>query len=60
MAELKKILGQQHIISHFENAIKMDKVSHAYIISGDAYFGKKHIANRYAMAKITTIMKSCL
>lgn len=50
MAELKRILGQNHIIKHFENAVKMDKISHAYIINGEADSGKRDLALRFAMA----------
>lgn len=35
-----KVLGQNHITQHFENAIKMGKISHAYIINGEAESGK--------------------
>ncbi|MBR3646046.1 MAG: DNA polymerase III subunit delta [Lachnospiraceae bacterium] len=50
MAELKRVLGQNHIITHFENAVKMDKISHAYIINGEADSGKRDLALRFAMA----------
>ena len=45
MAEIKKIIGQDHIIEHFKNAIRMDRVSHAYIINGEEDSGKKELAN---------------
>ena len=41
MAELKRVIGQNHITNHFRNAIKMDKISHAYIINGEADSGKR-------------------
>lgn len=33
--ESERILGQNHILRHFENAIRMGKISHAYIINGE-------------------------
>lgn len=50
MAELKRVIGQDHITNHFRNAIIMDKISHAYIINGESDSGKKDLANRFAMA----------
>ena len=34
MAGFKAILGHEQIIEHLQNAVTMDKVSHAYIING--------------------------
>ena len=34
MAGFKDIIGHEQIIEHLQNAIGMDKVSHAYIING--------------------------
>lgn len=50
MGELQRVIGQNHITDHFRNAIKMDKISHAYIINGEADSGKKNLALRFAMA----------
>ena len=50
MAELKKVIGQNHIIEHFKNAIRMDRVSHAYIINGEDDSGKEELANWISMA----------
>ncbi|MBE5958817.1 MAG: DNA polymerase III subunit delta' [Lachnospiraceae bacterium] len=50
MAELKKVIGQNHIIEHFKNAIRMDRVSHAYIINGEDNSGKEELANWISMA----------
>lgn len=35
MRRFADIVGQEHLKEHLENAIKMDKVSHAYIINGE-------------------------
>ncbi len=48
--EEKKVLGQQHIVRHFENAIKMGKISHAYIINGEAGSGRMRLAMDFAKA----------
>lgn len=48
--ESERILGQNHIIKHFENAIKMGKISHAYIINGEEGSGKMKLAVHFAKA----------
>lgn len=48
--QLKRILGQNHILTHFENAIKKDKISHAYIINGEEGSGKMQLAVHFAKA----------
>ncbi len=50
MAGFKDIIGHTQIIEHLENAIRMDKVSHAYILNGPAECGKMMIAEAFAMA----------
>lgn len=50
MGELRRVIGQNHITDHFRNAIRMDKISHAYIINGEADSGKRDLALRFAMA----------
>ncbi len=42
------IYGQDHIREHLQNAIKTKKLSHAYIIQGEAGSGKKTIARLLA------------
>lgn len=49
MAE-ERILGQNHILKHFENAIRMGKISHAYIINGEEGSGKLRLAVHFAKA----------
>lgn len=48
--ETKRVLGQNHIKKHFENAIKMGKISHAYIINGEVGSGKMRLAKDFAKA----------
>lgn len=45
-----RVLGQNHITKHFENAIKMGKISHAYIINGEEGTGKMRLAVEFAKA----------
>lgn len=45
----KDIAGQSGIVEHLQNAIKLNKSSHAYIFSGEAGMGKKMIARVFAM-----------
>ena len=49
MAGFQDILGHEQIIEHLQNAIKTDKVSHAYIIDGPDMSGKKMIADAFSM-----------
>ena len=35
MAGFEDIIGHEQIIEHLQNAIELDKVSHAYIINGE-------------------------
>lgn len=44
MAGFKAILGHEQIIEHLQNAVTMDKVSHAYIINGPDKSGKMMLA----------------
>lgn len=50
MAGFKDIIGHQQIIEHLQNAITMDKVSHAYIINGPEKSGKMMLAEAFAAA----------
>lgn len=50
MSEYKKILGHENIISQLKNAIKSDKVSHAYIFNGEDGSGKNMLAKAFAEA----------
>ena len=48
MAGFKDIVGQEKLKEHMQNAIRMDKVSHAYIIQGELGAGKEFIAKIFA------------
>lgn len=48
MSKFKDIVGQEKIKEHLQNAISMDKVSHAYIISGERNCGKEFMAKVFA------------
>lgn len=50
MPNFTDIIGQDLIVNHMKNAIREDKVSHAYIIAGERYCGKEFVANIFAMA----------
>lgn len=49
MAKFTDIIGQEQIKEHLQNAISMNKVSHAYIINGERSSGKEFIAKVFAM-----------
>lgn len=50
MAGFSDILGHEQIIAHLQNAISLDKVSHAYILNGPEASGKRMLAEAFAMA----------
>lgn len=50
MAGFKDIIGHEQIIEHFQNAITLDKVSHAYILNGPDQSGKMMLAEAFAAA----------
>lgn len=48
--KFQDIIGQKQITGHLQNAIRMGKVSHAYIIQGEEGSGKKLLAGIFAAA----------
>ncbi|MCM1040124.1 MAG: DNA polymerase III subunit delta [Ruminococcus sp.] len=50
MAKFTDIIGQEQLKEHLQNAIAMNKVSHAYIINGERSSGKEYIAKVFAAA----------
>ena len=46
----EEILGNEMVKDHFKKAIQNHKISHAYILTGEAGMGRKSIANAFAMA----------
>ncbi len=49
MQGFQKVVGHQEIITHLQNAISMNKVSHAYLFGGERGSGKKMMASLFAM-----------
>ena len=52
MPDFKDIVGQEAIKGHLMAAIEQNKISHAYIISGERYSGKEFIAKIFAAAML--------
>ena len=50
MSRFSDIVGQEQLKEHLENAVRLNKVSHAYIINGERCAGKEFIAKTFAMA----------
>ena len=50
MSRFADIVGQEQIKEHLQNAIRLNKVSHAYIISGERSSGKEFLAKTFSMA----------
>lgn len=49
MAGFDDIEGQKGVVTHFKNAIKLNRISHAYILNGEKGMGKKTIARAFSM-----------
>lgn len=50
MPEFRDIIGHKQIVQHLDSAMKLNKVSHAYIFSGEKGSGKKLLASTFAQA----------
>lgn len=50
MSGFGEIIGHQDIVRNLENAIRLNKVSHAYILNGEKGSGKKALARVFAQA----------
>ena len=48
MPDFKDIIGHDEIISHLQNAIRLKKISHAYILDGEEGAGKNLLAQTFA------------
>ncbi|SEW45631.1 DNA polymerase III subunit delta' [[Clostridium] fimetarium] len=48
MNDFSEILGHDKIKEHLQNAIKLNKVSHAYIFNGESGAGKKSLAKVFS------------
>ena len=49
MPGFNDIIGHDMIKEHFKKAIEAQKVSHAYILAGEAGMGRKSLANSFAL-----------
>jgi DNA polymerase-3 subunit delta' len=49
MTGFDSVIGHEEIISHLQNAVRLGKVSHAYIFGGEQGSGKKLLATLFAM-----------
>lgn len=50
MEGFQNIIGHEKIKEHFEKAIETGKISHAYILAGEAGMGKKALANGFVLS----------
>ena len=50
MTGFKDVVGHRDIIQYIQDAVKQNKVSHAYILNGQRGAGKKLLAKLFAMA----------
>ena len=49
MTTFNNVVGHEKIIEHFQNAVRLDKISHAYILSGEDGAGKSLLAHLFYM-----------
>lgn len=50
MAKFADIIGQEQLKEHLQNVLKLNKVSHAYILNGERSAGKEFVAKIFAAA----------
>ncbi len=50
MGRFSDVVGQEQLKEYLESAIRLNKISHAYIINGERDAGKEFIAKTFAMA----------
>lgn len=50
MADFSDIIDQEQMKEHMQHVLSTDKVSHAYIISGESGSGKEFVAKIFAKA----------
>ena len=50
MARFSDIIGHNQIVEHLKTAIRMEKISHAYILNGESNAGKMMLAEAFATA----------
>lgn len=58
MLGFREIIGHEMIKEHFKKAIETDKVSHAYILSGEVGMGRKSLANAFTLSLLCDHSKS--
>ncbi|MBO5279222.1 MAG: DNA polymerase III subunit delta [Lachnospiraceae bacterium] len=49
MSAFDRVIGHEQIIEHFQNAIRLNKISHAYILNGEEGAGKRLLAHLFSM-----------
>ena len=49
MPGFEEIVGHEQIVTHLKSAMKLGKVSHAYILSGEKGCGKKLLAEAQSL-----------
>lgn len=50
MAGFSQVVGHEQIVEHLQNAIRLKKISHAYILDGEEGSGKNLLASAFAQA----------
>lgn len=58
MLSFHEIIGHEQIKEHLQRAIESHKVSHAYILTGEAGMGRKSLANAFALTLLCEKGKS--
>ena len=49
MTGFENVIGHEQVIEHFQNAIRLNRISHAYILNGEEGMGKRLLAHLFSM-----------
>ena len=59
MKKFQDIIGREQIIEHLQNAIRFNRVSHAYIFYGEEGIGKNFIADIIPASRAGSVNPVC-
>ncbi len=56
----RPVIGHEAVIRHLQRAIRTDRVSHAYLLTGEAGSGRHMVAEAFAQALVCDTLKNAL
>ena len=60
MPGFEEIVGHEQIVTHLKSAMKLGKVSHAYILSGEKGCGKKLLADVFVKREAQSLVAAAI